>query len=290
MNTLEHTHYIECQNSTGTHKIAYSDWGQGNDNIILCIHGLTGNGRDFDDLAQSLVQHNYRIIAIDLAGRGRSDFLQNPMDYNYDQYCRDITTLLEHLNLTEVRSINWLGVSLGGLLGIYMAGLENTPIRCLILNDVGPEVPTKALKFIYRVIKKSYKFKSIAAFEKRLRKTRGLTWGPITDEQWAHMAQHNHRHLPKGKLTYAYDEKIAAIFKTQPTGPTDLWPSWHKITCPTLVLRGENSMILTKDILEKMQETATNFTLSTHTFKGCGHVPSLMAPNQIAVIENWLNQ
>lgn len=281
---------ITCNNSEGTHKVVYSDWGQENAQVIMCIHGLTGNGHDFDYLAPNLVECGYRVIAIDLAGRGRSDFLPNPLDYNYTQYNQDILAVLTHLNLNKPQSIDWLGVSLGGLLGIALAAEKDTPIRRLILNDVGPEVPKKAVKFILRIIKKLYKFKNLAKLEKRMRQTRGLTWGPVTDEQWQHMAEHNFRNISKGKISYAYDEKISHIFKYQPTGDVDLWPLWQQIKCPTLVLRGEKSVILPKDILEKMKLTAVNFPIDTHVFEGCGHVPSLMAPDQITVIKNWLEK
>ncbi len=276
-----------CLNSLGTHKIVYSDWGHNNKNVIFCVHGLTGNGHDFDYLAPELVKQRYRVIAIDLAGRGRSDFLPNPLDYNYKQYYQDIITVLDSLNINKPSSIDWLGVSLGGLLGIRIAELPNTPIKRLIINDVGPEVPKKALKFIYRVIKKSYKFKDIKAFERRLRKTRGLTWGEVTDEQWQHMAQHNYKKI-KNKITYAYDPKIALIFKKEPIGEVDLWQHWQDIKCPILVLRGKNSLILTRAILEKMKDKAQKTQMDTHEFDNCGHVPSLMSNEHIQVICKWL--
>ena len=283
-------HTLQCRNSAGEHKIVFREWGNKSDHAIICIHGLTGNGSDFDFLAPHLVKNGYRVIAVDLAGRGLSDFLADPLDYNYQQYIQDITDVLNHLKLNKPGSVDWLGVSLGGLLGIRIAGEENSPIRRLILNDVGPEVPKNALRFIYNVIRKRYLFMNIDTFEKRLRMTRGLTWGPVTDEQWQHMAQNNNRKSFMGLLTYAYDRRISTIFKKHPTGGVDLWPYWDAITCPTLVLHGAFSAILTEKILEKMKDTAKNFTLSTHTFEGCGHVPSLMAHNQIKVIEEWLEK
>ena len=126
-----------------------------------------------------------------------------------------------------------------------------------------------------------------------MRATRGLSWGVITDEQWKHMAEHNYRKLPntlfsKNKITYAYDDKISVIFKKQPSGDQDLWEDWKNITCPTLVLRGGKSAILTAQTLERMKDTASNFQMDSHIFEDCGHVPSLMAPDQIKVISDWL--
>ena len=139
----------------GRHKIVYNDWGDKGAQPIICVHGLTGNGHDFDYLAQDLIQHEYRLICIDLPGRGRSDFLQNPLDYNYGQYLEDINAVLAHEDLGEPDSLDWLGISLGGLLGFRFAGIEGSPVRRLIVNDVGPSVPKAALDFIYQVISKS---------------------------------------------------------------------------------------------------------------------------------------
>ena len=290
------THEVICINSAGTHKIVYSDWGHSNPNIIVCIHGLTGNGHDFDYLAPTLVNRGYRVIAIDLAGRGRSDFLSDPMDYNYTQYHQDIMAVLDSLGLNKPNSIDWLGISLGGLLGISIAGMQDSPIKRMIINDVGPEIPEKSLKLIYYIIRKLFKFKDINALETRMRKTRGLSWGPITDEQWQYMARHNYRNLPpsllskRKQITYAYDNKIAVIFKKTPIGGHNLWDYWSNITCPVLVLRGGKSLILPVEILERMKDTATNFQMDTHEFADCGHVPSLMAPDQIKVVSDWLDK
>ncbi len=275
-------------NSQGYHRIVYSDWGPKNGQPVIAIHGLTGNGHDFDYIAPALVASGFRVIAVDLPGRGRSDFLTNPMDYNYGQYCRDLMALLAHLDLAEPASVDWLGVSLGGLLGIALAGLPNTPIRRLILNDIGPEVPKPALDFIHQVISQIYVFDNLQAMEERMRATRGLTWGPVNDEQWRHMAEHNARPLEDGSLTYGYDPAIAEIFKTEPTGPQDLWPFWKTLAQPALVIHGAKSVILTADIIEKMRQTKPGAKLDIVQFADCGHVPSLMAPHQIEVIEKWL--
>lgn len=275
--------------SQGFHTIVYSDWGNEGDDIILCVHGLTGNGHDFDEIAPTLVEDGYRVIAPDLPGRGRSDFLKNPLDYNYTQYWADLTALMVHLGVTHPRSIDWLGVSLGGLLGIYLAALPGTPIRRMILNDVGPEVPQPALDFIYKVIAQEYTFDTVQELEQRMRATRGLTWGPVTDAQWKHMAEHNARPLPDGRITYGYDPQIARIFESEPIGPRDLWTFWNAITAPVLTIRGANSILLTLDIVAQMSREKPGAPMDFHEFEGCGHVPSLMAPDQIEVVKQWLN-
>jgi pimeloyl-ACP methyl ester carboxylesterase len=275
-------------NSHGYHRIVYTDWGDPAGKPLICVHGLTGNGHDFDFIAPALAHEGFRVIAADLPGRGRSDFLPNPLDYNYRQYTQDLMALLTHLDLADSHTVDWLGVSLGGLLGIALAGIPNSPIRRLILNDVGPEVPKAALDFIHQVISNLYVFDTIKDMEDRMRATRGLTWGPVTDDQWLHMAEHNARALEDGSITYGYDPAIADIFKTEPTGPADLWPSWKKIHQPTLLIHGAKSVVLTSDIIQKMRQTKSGALLDVVQFADCGHVPSLMAPQQIEIVSRWL--
>ena len=280
-------HYFGL-NSQGLHRIVYSDWGPPSAPPVICVHGLTGNGHDFDFLAKALVEKGYRVIAVDLPGRGRSDFLPEPLDYNHTQYCQDLIALLAHLGVSTPGSVDWLGVSLGGLLGIRLAGMENSPIRRLIINDVGPVVPQPALDFIYKVIAQTYHFDTIQALEKRMRETRGLSWGPVTDQQWKHMAEHNARALDDGQITYSYDPEIAVVFEHQPLGGVDLWPYWDRIFCPVLTIQGAKSLLLTNVIIEEMNGRGPGKTMDLVIFEDCGHVPSLMAPEQIKVIEEWL--
>jgi pimeloyl-ACP methyl ester carboxylesterase len=272
---------------SGQHEIYYNDWGPKDGNPVICVHGLTGNGYDFDFLAEDLIKHGHRLIAVDLPGRGRSDFHADPLLYNYDQYLRDLHELLAHLDLQAPGSVDWLGVSLGGLLGMRMAALEHSPIKRLIINDVGPEVPQAALDFIYQVISQNYAFDTVADLEQRMRATRGLTWGPVTDEQWRHMAEHNARARDDGRITYAYDPQIARVFESEPIGDEDLWDCWGAIACPVLVIQGADSMLLTDDIVDEMAEIR-EFDLAV--FEGCGHVPSLMAPEQIKIVRAWLSR
>lgn len=272
----------------GEHRIVYNDWGDPEGNPVICVHGLTGNGHDFDFLAEDLVKHGHRLICVDMPGRGRSDFLTDPLDYNYEQYIQDLMTLLSHLGLTEPESVDWLGVSMGGLLGIQLAGMQESPIKRLILNDVGPEVPQEALDFIYKVIAKTYVFDTIGDMEQRMRETRGLTWGPVTDEQWHHMAEHNARATDDGRVTYSYDPQIAVVFEDAPIGEIDLWPYWDGISCPTLLIQGAKSLILPNSVIDKMDGRGPDCELVV--FDDCGHVPSLMAPEHIEVIRSWLKK
>lgn len=277
------THHISCTNPTGTHQLAYSDWGAGNDKIIICVHGLTGNAHDFDELAPALVEDGYRVIAVDMIGRGRSDFMRDPTDYNFVQYESDLQALLDHLGNPKV---DWLGVSMGGLLGMIFAGREDSPIQRLILNDVGPEVTQETLDFIHQMVMNEYTFDSPEDLEKRMRETRGLSWGPMSDAQWHYMAAHNTRQRDDGLYTYHYDPAIAEIFREEPIGAQSLWPYWEAITCPVQVLWGKQSLVFTQPIIDKMRENGPKFDLVT--WDDCGHVPSLMAPYQIKEIQAWL--
>ncbi len=270
----------------GQHQIYYNDWGAEDGNPVICVHGLTGNGYDFNFLAEELIKHGHRVIAVDLPGRGRSDFHADPLLYNYDQYIRDLQELLVHLDLQAPDSVDWLGVSLGGALGLRMAEMEHSPVKRLIINDIGPAVEKAALDFIYQVISQTYIFDTVADLEARMRATRGLTWGPVTDAQWRHMAEHNARATDDGRITYGYDPQIARVFETAPIGDADLWESWKGTTCPVMVIQGAQSALLTDDIIDEMEEVR-EFDLTV--FEGCGHVPSLMAPEQIKIVKTWLN-
>lgn len=276
-------------NSQGLHKIVYSGWGKADGRIIICVHGLTGNASDFEEIAPALVEDGYRVIAPDLPGRGRSDFLNNPLDYNYAQYWKDLSALMAQLGIMTPGSIDWLGVSLGGLLGMYLASLPASPIARMILNDVGPEVPKPALDFIAQVVAQEYSFANVEEMEQRMRATRGLTWGPLTDAQWKRMAKHNARTLPDGRITYGYDPAISKIFEIEPTGPTNLWPCWQATRQPVLTIRGANSVLLTVDIVARMSREKPGRGMDFIEFAGCGHVPSLMAPDQIKAVREWLS-
>lgn len=279
-------------NSTGFHNIVYSEWGCENDDTIVCVHGLTGNGHDFNWLAPYLAHRGYRVIAVDMPGRGRSDFLENPQDYNYSQYFYDLSVLLAHLGITEPESVDWIGISMGGLLGICLAAMPNTPIRRLMLNDIGPAMPQGDLDLIAQYISQEYRFDNLRQMEDFMRQTRGLTWGPVAEDQWAEMAENNARALDDGVLTYSFDPKIAEVFATEPAGDLDLWQCWDAIKCPVLAFRGAESTIFPQAVADEMltRGPGAKDLMALEVIDGVGHVPALMNREQIELVGNWFDK
>ncbi len=272
--------------SHGKIRLAYESWGPQQGRKVICVHGLTCNRHDFVVLANALAANGYHAISVDLAGRGESDFLSNPNDYTHAQYAQDILALLAHLNLAKDETIDYIGTSLGGLIGFDLASRPQTQIARLVLNDIGPEVPDDALAFIKAVIKHKYEFPDQDSLYRFMKDMRSLSYGPVSDEQWRFMAQKYARTLPNGKITYHYDPAIADIFETHPVGTTDLWACWNKIKIPVLALRGENSLVFPQPVLDKM----TGTHVQSHIIPECGHVPSLLHQSQIDLISNWLSQ
>lgn len=275
--------------SKGFHRIIYSEWGQENAPVVICAHGLTGNGHDFNWLAPALAAQGYRVIAVDMPGRGRSDFLENPFDYNYKQYLYDLTALLAHLGINTARSVDWIGISMGGLLGMILASLPKSPVRRLVLNDIGPAMPQEDLDLITQYISQEYRFESLKEMESFMRATRGLSWGPITDEQWTQMAENNARALDDGALTYSFDPKIADIFATEPAGDLDLWQCWDTISTPVLILRGSESSLFPQKVADEMmiRGPGQQGLTTLKVIEGCGHVPALMSEDQIDLVCGW---
>lgn len=284
--------HIMSRNSQGHHKIVYSEWGEHHDHIIICVHGLTGNAHDFDWIGPALATRGFRIIAVDMAGRGRSDFLPDPQDYNYRQYLHDINVLLSHLGVSGKTGIGWLGISMGGLLGICLAGMEDSPIRRMVIDDIGPSMPQDDLDLIAQYISKPYIFENLKEMEDFMRQTRGLNWGPVAENQWAAMAENNARTLDDGRLTYAFDPAIAKIFAIEPVGDLDLWQCWDNIECPVLALRGADSTIFPQNVADEMlsRGPGTKGLMTLEIIDGVGHVPALMDEAQITMVGNWLDR
>ncbi len=264
----------------GFHWIAHTDWGAGP--VVMCVHGLTRNGRDFDRLAEAIGRKR-RVVCPDVVGRGRSDWLAHAEDYGYPLYLSDMVALIARCGAAQ---LDWIGTSMGGLIGMMLAAQPGTPIRRLVLNDVGPLVPAAALRRIATYVGQDPRFASLAELEAYLRSVHA-PFGPLDDADWAHLAAHGHRRLEDGSFGLAYDPAIGravagALFDV------DLWPVWDKVTCPVLVLRGAESDLLLPATAREMTRRGPRATLVE--FPGIGHAPALTSADQIAAIRDWLDR
>jgi len=277
------TQYVTSCSIGGLHNLAYSSWGDTNNpNVLVCSHGLTRNRHDFDALAEKLSAKR-RVICFDLPGRGDSDWLNNKMAYDYTQYTVDALMVIAR---SGVERVDWLGTSMGGLLGMAVASLENSPIKKLILNDVGPFIPQAALQRIADYVGQQPQAdtaKELKAYIQAIY----ADFGELTDEQWEQMLRFGQRTLENGKLTLNYDPEISQVFKAQPLEDISLWPVWENIAQPTLIIRGESSDLLQQETADKMLLTKTNAELIS--IPNTGHSPALMNDIDINLIENWLD-
>ncbi|MDD2899125.1 MAG: alpha/beta hydrolase [Desulfuromonadaceae bacterium] len=278
------TKYLQVPGPHGSHRLAYHEWGKADaDHVVVCVHGLTRSGRDFDPLAQMLADR-CRVVCPDLPGRGESEWLSHPHDYGYPLYLADIVTLLDHIG---AQLVDWVGTSLGGLLGMMLAVQPGSPIRRLVLNDIGPFIPKAALERIAAYVGNAPAFQNIASLERHLRIIHAA-FGPLTDDHWSHLARCSSRQLPDGTFALHYDPAIGTALRTNPAQDVDLWSMWDSIRCPVLVLRGTASDIL-------LAETATEMTrrgprAQLVQIPDTGHAPPLMAPEQVELIRSWLHE
>jgi pimeloyl-ACP methyl ester carboxylesterase len=275
-------HSVLGMGSAAFHRLAYTAWGApGSPRALLCVHGLTRNGRDFDFLAAAL-EDRYRVLCPDVLGRGASGWAASAADYTNRQYVADAMLLLAREGM---EAADWLGTSMGGLMGMIAAAMPGTPVRRLILNDVGPWIPKASLDRIAGYVGKDPRFADIAAVERYHREVHA-PFGDLTDAQWRHLAVNNARPLPDGCYGLAYDPAIGDAFRAHPTADVDLWALWERIECPVLVLRGAESDLLTREVAAEMTRRGPKATLIE--FAGCGHAPALMSADQITVVRDWL--
>jgi pimeloyl-ACP methyl ester carboxylesterase len=270
---------------TGYHQIAYTDWGpQGAAVPVFCVHGLTRQGRDFDFLARELAAAGRRVICPDLAGRGRSGRLRNPDEYAFPQYCADMNALVAK---TGAHQIDWVGTSLGGLIGIVLAGLPGNPIRRLVVNDIGPYLPWSGLTRLgANVARMPATLRSFEEADAYFREVLA-PFGALSDEQWAHLTRHSIAwDAQEERFAMLCDAGIVRAFRNPWHYSIDLWKYWKAIRVPILVLRGEESDLVPADLADRMERL--NPHASVRTFPGCGHAPPLLAPDQIEPVADFL--
>lgn len=268
--------------ATGFHRLTYYLWGADDAaRTVACVHGLTRNGRDFDDLARALAAAGDRVACPDVVGRGDSDWLSDPAAYGYPQMCADAAALIARL---EVAEIDWIGTSMGGLVGMMLAAQPKTPLQRLVLNDVGPFVPKEAIARIADYVGTTPRFVDVEAAEAHLRQIHA-PFGALSDGQWRHLTRHSIRALPDGGYGMRYDPGIAEAFRGEPAD-VDLWSVWDAIKIPVLVLRGAESDVLLPETAQEMTRRGPQARVVE--IAGCGHAPALMDSEQIGIVRDWL--
>lgn len=270
---------------SGFHEIAYVEWGPAEaDHVVFCVHGLTRQGRDFDYLAAELASSGRRVVCPDLVGRGRSGWLRDPADYTVLQYCADMNALIAH---TGAKTIDWVGTSLGGLIGMVLAGIPGSPIQRLVINDIGPVVPINALQRVGRYVAEMPEtFETLDHAERYLRQVLA-PFGNVADEHWRHLTQHSVRREQEHYLTLC-DPAILQALRAPANPGTHLWAYWAAIDHPILVIRGRDSDFLPSYLSNEMARR--NPHAIVHAVPGCGHAPTLMPPDQIEAVIAFLER
>lgn len=278
---------VQCLSPAGLHRMAYQTWGdEDNPRVLICVHGVTRVSDDFDQLATSLSEH-YRVICPDVVGRGRSDWLRDPRHYLVPQYVSDMVTLIARLDVAQV---DWVGTSMGGLIGMGLAALPESPVRKMVLNDIGPHLNFPALTRIGEYIAQDVRFDSFEQGRDYIRKV-SAPFGPHSDAEWDKLARDVLRENNDGRWRRHYDPAIAKGFEglteegTQ-RGEAALWATYDAIRAPVLLVRGSESDLLTHDTAQAMTERGPRATLVE--LPGVGHAPTFMHDDQIAFVRRFL--
>jgi pimeloyl-ACP methyl ester carboxylesterase len=297
--TVPTLNYVSCPEANGTHRMAYWLWGEPTaPHLVVCAHGLSRQGRDFDVLAQALLargEGRVRVACPDVVGRGRSDWLKDPMGYGIPLYTADMLPLLHQLHAAgTMERLDWVGTSMGGLIGIALAGTPGLPlpkpVRRLVLNDVGPVIQWEALQRIGTYLGNTGRFETV----QQAADTMWLisqSFGPHTPEQWLALSQAMVKPLAAGGFTLHYDPAIAEPFRalTQQdavNGQAALWQLYDNIRAQTLLLRGAQSDLLTAGTAQEMTRRGPGARLVE--FEGVGHAPTLIADEQVEAVASFL--
>ncbi len=264
----------------GFHDMAYVEHGSPGSPMVICVHGLTRQARDFDRLAEHLAA-NFHVICPDLPGRGQSDWLSDPNLYQPQSYI----TALSHLLAVVGKPVRFVGTSLGGICGMVLAAQPGTPITRMVLNDIGPFIPSAAIARIRDYMLPPPEFHDLKALEAHLRVVHAA-FGVPDDAGWADMAQHSARPLPNGAVTLHYDPAISAPMRAAEPADVNLMAFWQKIEVPVLTIRGELSDLLLPETLAEMERSGSESLI----IPGVGHAPALMDEKTIAAIAAFLTE
>ncbi len=279
--------HVQCLDSSRSlHRMAYWEWGDpANRRVLVCVHGLSRQGRDFDTLAADLCDQ-YRVVCPDVVGRGRSDWLADPMGYAVPTYVADMVTLLARL---DAEVVDWVGTSMGGLIGLGVAALANSPLRRLVLNDVGPVIEPSSLQRIGTYLGLPVRWRSVdEAADALLAISQGF--GPHTREQWLALTRPQLKPDGHGFKPH-YDPAIAVPFRAitpemAVAGQAMLWQAWDSLKLPVLLLRGAESDLLSPATAQAMTERGPKARLVA--FAGIGHAPTLVQADQRQAVREFL--
>jgi len=278
--------HVQCLDPRGLHRMAWWEWGDAaNPRVLVCVHGLSRQGRDFDTFAQAM-QGDYRVVCPDVVGRGESDRLADPMGYQIPAYVADMVTLLARL---DAGTLHWVGTSMGGLIGLGLAALKNSPVSKLVLNDVGPSIEPAALARIGTYLGQPARWRSLEEAADALWSI-SQGFGPHTREQWLALTRPMLR-VDGDSFVPHYDPNIALPFRAitpeaARAGEAVLWGMYDAIACPTLLLRGADSDLLNRATAQAMTQRGPRTLL--REFAGVGHAPMLTSPEQIAAVREFL--
>lgn len=297
--------YVPCPgpaaaggNAEQGHRMAYWEWnGTGNPahpHVILCVHGLSRQGRDFDVLARHLSRHA-RVVCPDVAGRGESDWLADPMAYQVPVYAGDMLALVIQLHQqAAIGTLDWVGTSMGGLIGLGVCGVPDlplpVPVRRLVLNDVGPRIEWQALQRIGQYLGEPVHFDSLQQAADALWAV-SSSFGPHTPAQWLELSRPMVRPAPQGGFRLHYDPAIAKAFKgvtheAASAGEQQLWQMYDQITAQVLLLRGAQSDLLSPQTAQEMTQRGPRARLVE--FAGVGHAPTLISDDQVKAVAGFL--
>jgi pimeloyl-ACP methyl ester carboxylesterase len=309
-------HFVACDDAQGGHRMAYWQWGDARSaHVVICVHGLTRQGRDFDMLAQAIVARaggNVRVVCPDVVGRGRSDWLRDPAFYQVPVYAADMVALIGQLQREQaIDTLDYLGTSMGGLIGFVLAGHKELPlarpIRRFIANDVGPTIEPAAVQRIGAYVGQSGRFASVQAAADAMWAL-STTFGPHTPAQWLALSQH--MVVPASQRTadgaakidagedkaseswvLHYDPAIGVALRAitpeaAVQGGAIMWGLYDAIDARTLLLRGAVSDLLSRETALAMTQRGPHAKLVE--FDGVGHAPTLVDPAQIAVVTDFL--
>ncbi len=291
--------YVPCPDATGSHRMAWWQWGDAAaGHVVVCVHGLSRQGRDFDVLARALVARAggaLRVVCPDVAGRGQSEWLKDPMGYQLPQYAADMLTLLAHLHgHAPITALDWVGTSMGGLIGMAVCGTPGLPLpaspRKLLLNDVGPVIQWQALQRIGTYLGQPTRFASLQQAADAMWAV-STSFGPHTPQQWLDLSRAMVRPLDGGALTLHYDPAIAVPFRTvtqevAAQGESALWQLFDNIKAQTLLIRGADSDLLSRETAQAMTQRGPHARLVE--LAGVGHAPTLVAIDQVEAVVSFL--